>query len=338
MCIPKPGKKRNSWISLKTTDKLEALRRLERTGVSGVIETAQDERFAERVVEVLTTYTKIPIEKVVAEWLADEKMRLRDTSMVHHKVISSQLIRMFRPGTSITSLKPDQLNNWVNTAPSLTRRHRRMMIIASLFQFAFDQGYRKDNPGKRLVLRKEDLTFDQMERKIKEEFTLEEFQQFMACDKIQGFWRWAIQLSWWLGLRMSDCCMLQWGSFCAVPGKLVVWQVKTRRRIELDLSDPLLGGGIIPSIIEEMKSQVSDAVFCFPEMRDLYRAHQSQTVLIFRECCKVAGLDGKKTFHCFRKSAAKRWQEAGRSIKEIGALLGHEGTGATEFYLETNKR
>lgn len=57
----------------------------------------------------------------------------------------------------------------------------------------------------------------------------------------------------------------------------------------------------------------------------------------FKEVCKLAGFDGRKTFHCFRKSAALRWQDAGRDLKEIGALLGHEGTGNTAVYLETRK-
>lgn len=333
ICVKGPNKNRR-WISLHTRDREEAIRRLIRTGVGKVVELGQDERFTEKVVEVLTSGPKKTLESVYDEWYADTVMRLRRGSVAHYRVIGRQFLNLFPPQTEINHPTAIRVSAWINTAPSLTRRQRRMQILESFFQFAFDQGYRKDNLGKRLALRLEDLTFDQMERVIKEPFTEIEYTQLLHCRDIQGFWRWAIQLSWWLGLRMSDVCLLQWGSFCAVPGKLVVWQHKTRVRNQLNLADPVLGGGIVSQIMEEIKAEASDAVYCFPDMRDLYNSRQWDTVYLFRQCCFAAGLDGTKTFHCFRKSAALRWEAAGRSLREIGALLGHEGTGNTGFYLE----
>lgn len=327
---------RNRWISTHTKDYEEAFRRVMSTGVGRVISVANDDAFTDKVVEVLESRNKITLEQVVEEWLTDKALRIKSFSMASPRAIGKQLLTLYPTKTDIRIPMPAKINEWVNSAPTLTHRRRRLCVIEDFFQFTFEQGYRKDNPGKRLGLQTNDLTFDQMERHIKDPFTEEEYKQLLACTEIQGFWRWGIQLSWWLGFRMSDICLLQWGSFCAVPGKLVVWQQKTRRRMEIDLADPVLGGGEITRIMDEMRADISDAQYCFPMMRDLYNDHQPQTVQYFRECCHAAGLDGQKTFHCFRKSAALRWKAAGRSLNEIGVLLGHEGTAATAFYLETN--
>lgn len=328
---------RSRYITTHEKDYQAALRRIEDTGVGKVIEIADDKRFTDQVVEVLTHSNTIPINRVYEEWLADAASRLAPKSLCHYCVIGNQFINtLVDPKVDVRIVTPTQINTFINGAPSLTRRQRRMSILESLFTFAFDQGYRKDNPGKRLGLKLHDLTFDQMERVIADAFTREEFAKLMAFAPMQGFWRWAIQLSWWLGFRISDICMLQWGSICASPGKLVVWQQKTRQRVELDLNDPVLGGGEVIRIIAEMRANITDAVHCFPEMRDVWTNTQGSIAYYFRECCLAAGLDGAKTFKCLRKSAAQRWEASGRDLKEIGKLLGHEGTGATPFYIETN--
>lgn len=334
ICVKGPNG-RWRWLSTHTKDREEAVRRLVETGVDKVLEISEDERFRDKVVEVLTSGKVKTLAEVVREWLADAEQRVHNSSMGHYNVIGKQFLALFDPKTDIKSITPVRINAWINTAPTLTRRQRRMSILENLFTFAFDQGYRDDNPGKRLGLKLGDLSFEQMERKVKVEYTREEFDRFMACEDIQGFWRWAIQLSWWLGLRISDICHLQWGSFYAVPGKLVVWQKKTRRRVELDISDPIMGGGILTKIMEEVKADATDAVYCFPDAHQLYLKSPSALSQDFRLVCETAKLDPKKTFHSFRKSAAMRWQAAGRSIQEIGTMLGHEGTGNTPFYLET---
>lgn len=326
------------WISLGTTDRLEAMRRLERTGVEKILEVTGDASFKEAIVESLTSPGRRTLESVIDEWLADKALRVVPGSLIHPRTIAGQFIRLFRPGTAIEAPTPAQITGWINGAPTLTRRQRRLSVLEDLFQFAFDQGYRKDNPGKRAGFQTDDLTFDQMERTMKVPFTRAEFDRLLACQEIPDFWRWSVQLAWWLGLRISDCCCLQWGSFCAVPGKLVVWQVKTRQRNELDLADPVLGGGELARVFAEIKEKIEDAVWCFPGWQQIYRSsRRPQTVHDFRYWSQLAGLDGSKTFHSFRKSAAIRWQDAGRSLKEIGAMLGHEGTGTVATYLETRK-
>lgn len=338
ICV-KGANGRHRWLPLGVTTREDAVRRLQATGVADVIEIIEDDRFREKVVEVLTTGKIVTLERVVEEWLKDATARLHTHSVGHHHAIGKQFLALFRPGTDITTVTAERCNSWINTAPSLTRRRRRMSILEDLFGFAFHQGYRKDHLGKRLALKLGDLTFDQMERKVKEVFTEEEFKQLLACEQITGFWRWAIQLSWWLGFRLSDCASMQWGSFCAAPGKLVVWQQKTRTRFELDLSDPVLGGGEITRIISEIRAQASDAVYCFPEVRGLHQS-TNRAILVpqFRACCEAAGVDTRKTFSHLRKTAAMRWRAAGRSLQEIGRLLGHEGTGNVPYYLDTSTK
>ena len=332
ICVKKPNG-RYTWLSLNTKNREDAVRRLVATGVDKVVEIMEDDRFKEKVIEVLTA-KKVTLEAVVEEWLADAASRLHAGSIGHYNVIGRQLLQVIDPKTGIADITPMQVSAWINTAQSLTRRRRRMSVLESLFRFAFNQGHRKDNIAPRLGLKYQDLTFDQMERKVRSPFIREEFDRLMACQDIQGFWRWAIQLGWWLGLRPVDICNLQWGSFCAVPGKLVIWQQKTRRRMELDVMDPVLGDGVLLTIINEIRAQATDTTYCFPEMKQLYVDRQQAVTEGFRDCCKAAGLDGKKTFYGFRKAAALRWKSAGRSIEEIGVLLGHESTGNTGFYLE----
>ncbi len=335
--LKRPGKK-DAWVSLGTTDRTEALRRLRDTGVEKILQVAGDEKFTEAIVESLTAGDRVPLEDVVDQYLKDLALKIHRGSMGHHRTILTQLMRMFKPGVDVREIPAEKVAAFINTAPSLPRRRRRLSVTEQFFTYAFEQGKRKDIPTKRVALKLDDLTFEQMERTIKERWTQAEYDQLLACEKIQGFWRYAIQLGWWLGLRLSDVCCLQWGSFCAEPGKLVVWQRKTRVRVSLDLNDPVLGGGVLIKVFAEMKENVTDATYCFPAWRELYESSNSPAVgYAFKDVCRAAGFDARKTFHCLRKSAALRWQEAGRDLKEIGALLGHEGLSSTTTYLETKR-
>lgn len=332
--VPRPGFKHSHWVSLGTSDRVEAMQRMDRTGIASLIEAAKDDRLKEQVAKVLTSGPRVTMEQVYKEFLADLALRLHRKSLCHYEVIIRQFIQLFRPNTDIKEPSPARMTSWVNTAPTMDRRRRRQSVLCGFFTFAFDQGYREDNPGKRIGLNLQDLTFEQMERSKKEPFLKREVDQIVACPQSDGFWRWSVQLAWWLGLRQSDCCFLQWGSFCAEPGKLVFWQIKTRRRNSLDLSDPVLGGGIINKIVEEMKKDATDEKWCFPKWREFYLEYQPMLSQLFRELCIQSGLSGYKTFSCLRTAAAQRWQMEGRSIKEIGQLLGHEGTGNTDYYLK----
>lgn len=330
------GNGRWRWLSLGTKDRLEAHRRLEATGVGQILQVADDEAFKQRVIEVLQA-GQMTLGKLVDEWLADTEMRVSTLTMPHYRAIGTAIITELKEGTDIRNVTAAEVNGFINRGISLTMRQRRRSVLDDLFTFAFDQGYRKDNIGARLRTLTHDLTFDQMERKQKHGFTQSEYDAMLACEDIQGFWRWSIQLAWWLGLRRVDVCNLQWGAFCSVPGKLVVWQRKTRRRVEFDLSEPLLGSGVIPKVIAEMRAEATDATYCFPEMRDLYKRNHSVLQAIFAQKLEAAGLKTSKGFHCLRVSAAQRWRDAGRSINEIGEMLGHSGTGNTAAYLEKSE-
>ncbi len=324
------------WVTTGTKDRLEALRRLERTGVGDVLDVANDARFKDRVVEILSAGKRVTVEQVVEAWIADAEMRLQHSSLSHHKVVAGQMLVLLRPYTDILDVTAARLNEWISTAPTLTMRRRRLSIVRDLCQFAFDEGYRKDNLGPRLVMQTADLTFDQMERAVKPHFYGDEVAKVIAHPDIEPFWKWAAQLGWWLGLRFVDVCHLQWGSICAKPGYLVVWQQKTRLRVELDLKDPVLGAGVLVTVFAQMKAAATDPVYCFPEAKQRYGSNRNNFAYEFRDRCKLTGMYGNKTFHSLRMGAAIRWKEAGRSLEEIGKLLGHAGTGNVSTYIDTS--
>ena len=152
-----------------------------------------------------------------------------------------------------------------------------------------------------------------------------------------GFWIFAIIMSRYTGLRLSDVCSLEWDSI-KDPNTVIVWTRKRDKRVVIPAHPQVKHViSIIPPIDER---------FCFPEYAQLNNSHmRSQISVQFNRICKRAGVK-ERCFHDLRRAFASgivdQMVAAGwtvdESIKTAKELLAHSDIATTEWYVTMNKK
>lgn len=233
----------------------------------------------------------------------------------------------------LSSIKRCHLDNFINEPRvSLGGRRGRRAAIRSFYKFASSSGYCVGNPADRTRIKRADLLFAGLEPKHILPLSDEEYRAIMSSPHTTGFWRLATALAWNCGLRIGDVSTLELASIGRES--LIVHTKKTGARVEIRYDDPNFGGGELRSALDEIVRQCEpDAVFCFPEMRDIAqnptrRAWLTYTYTKLMHKCGVWG----KSFHSLRHSFALRHRKAGRTLAEIASVLGHANTQATAIY------
>lgn len=231
----------------------------------------------------------------------------------------------------INRITEKHVDAFVNQKDGSSRSNHdlRLSTIRSLFEFCAARAYTMGNPAKLVRVKLNALSHNQKERKARVPITEAEFHKLMA--ETTGFHQHAIALSYWTGLRLSDICCLEWDSISA--SEITVWTIKADARVAIPLNEPLIGGGSLAMTILAMMDG-GDKRYVFPEERaDMLdpkkRAKQSvYFTRIFRRC----GID-VKTFHCLRHSFITRLKKAGKTLEEIGRIVGHRNTETTKGYV-----
>jgi len=169
----------------------------------------------------------------------------------------------------------------------------------------------------------------------------------------QKFFLSAINLSYGLGLRISDCAQLVWDSLLQ-DGWIIVHTEKTNARIavpympdainEFMAEVPHGDKGSVRKGLEESAQYIRrgirlmdiqddmDAYWCFPYWKDEYQKYPYKLSQYFKRILNKQGMTGR-TFHSLRHSRIRRWKELGITLEQIGRFVGHADTKTTEGYL-----
>jgi integrase len=212
-------------------------------------------------------------------------------------------------------------------------RRGRLAALRSYFKFASASGYCVGNPAERIKVKVRDLLFAQLEPKETIPITEEEYRALMASPKLRGFYRFATALGWWLGFRLRDVACMELDSLRGET--IVIYAKKTGARLEMPLSDPLIGGGELHRILLEIVEQASDSKFCFPDKREIAidPKRRANLSVAYQRILTSQGIVGKR-FHGLRHAHAMRLKEAGRTLEQIAGSLGHGSTQVTQTYTD----
>ncbi len=270
-----------------------------------------------------------------------------------------------------------QIADWINDPGKERSQSTRLIALGHLhtfFEFCSSNGWVSADPSQAIGIDHSVLSHDQKEPAERKPFTVEELQQitdylkselaeigqemarieqsteYTANGKViylakleekrseMTFWLFAVRCSAQTGLRLSDVAGLEWRSF-SDPGKIVVWQDKTNRRIEHHL----------PPELETMVTQipVTSPKHLFPEQQQIISDVRRRSLLSvqFKRLCERLGIKGK-SYHSTRRAAAvekygsiqkedlaKRLAE-NLSLAQIKQLLGHSNAKTTRKYLD----
>ncbi len=218
---------------------------------------------------------------------------------------------------------------------SSATRARRLSSIRQIFRFAFEEGWREDNPAIR-------LKGPGRARRLPGTLSREEVEALLAAartdtrDPLRATC--LMELLYATGLRVSELVTLPVASLRGDPEMLLVRGKGGRERM-VPLSRPARAA--VTAWLERRDTSEAAAVatgkpasrFLFPARgRDGHLTRQSFFVLI-KELAARAGLaPDQVTPHVLRHAFASHLLAGGADLRAIQALLGHADLSTTEIY------
>jgi integrase len=273
------------------------------------------------------------MEMAIEEWAQWREQNAEPNTIHTQRTMLNQWVRSLgAEAWPVTKITADHINGFVNEADEnvgKSTRTLRLSAIRSLFKLCNARCYCMTNPSQEAGVQMRLLSHEQKEPVKRKPISEAQYRHIMA--NTEGFWRWATALSYWTGLRMSDIANLEWS--CFTGDSIIVHMQKTDVRVAIPLAEPLIGGGELGRIMLEMSDDAAAGKFCFPKQRKLVNdpARRHHLSMQYGRLLSSCGIE-HRSFHCLRHSFVTRLNHAGKSLEEIGRVVGHSSAKVTEGY------
>ena len=224
-----------------------------------------------------------------------------------------------------SEIQEEHIDTWVNDPRISSKAGSRQVMLStvtSFMEYCVAKGFAFNNPASLVRVKFHKLKHEQKEPREKGIFSDEDVAKLMA--NAPEFWKAAIGISRWTGLRLGDICNLEWSCFNK-PGKMVVWTDKRDRRVELEIPQQLADVlALVP---------IKDPHYLFPSAREILldARRRSNLSVNFRRICQRLGIKGR-TFHELRHTYVTDCVKRGIPMPHISRAVGHTSTSTTEGY------
>lgn len=335
LLVPVPGgyhRGKHRWISVGETSRARAEAVVAESGVDRLVLLANAGALTADAISVVTTGRKFTAADIIEAWAKDAVMDVSPGTVTTYRTLLGAFFEGIGAARKpLAWVKRHHLDSYVNDSDcKASTRHTRLAALRSLWQFAQANSYISGNLAQTIRVRHRNMTHVQQEKEAAIPLTADEYQVLMSSTKLTVFWRRAIVLGYWLGIRIGDVCRMQVESIG--DDWVVVWTNKRGKRIRLPLTDPLIGHPDLLLVLAQLRAEVPSG-YCFPEQNEIIggpkRHHLSMAAIRLLE---QHGIDFK-SFHSLRSSAACRWDAAGKTLLEIGTLLAHADEATTRGYI-----
>lgn len=332
--VPSQGsRKKHKWVSVGETSRPRAEAVIAEAGVDRLILLAQAQALTADAISVVTTGRRFTCEDILAAWEQDAVMNVSPATIESYKIsIMALFDKVGCRRSPLPALKRGHLDAYVNEEDTkASTRHTRLAALRSIWGFAQNNAYITGNLAETIRVRRKDMTHQQQEKESAIPITDDEYQIILSSPKVSQFWKRATILGFWLGLRIGDVSRLDVGSLG--ENSIKIWTHKRSKRIELPLSDPLIGSHELRQTIAELRAEVKEG-YCFPEQQAIIDSKQRHLLSMrYMRLLEALGIEFK-SFHSLRSSCAQRWEAAGKTLLEIGKLLAHTEEDTTKIYLK----
>lgn len=227
---------------------------------------------------------------------------------------------------------------------------QHLAALNSLFYYLTNEAIVTKNPAASIRIDARSMSFEQLEPPEKVPIKTNEYVQIMAHLGLTGgwpsneFWRVAVPLGFYCGLRISDCLTLEYD--CFSKDGLIVHTKKRLKRVMLPWDDP----NINSSDVKQVRKWVSikhartgawlskKPTFVFKQYAQAYKLGKTQKYsTAFERLTKSLGITNPesgngKSFHMLRHSFVTRLADKGVTIDDIAKKVGHSSTKTTQIY------
>lgn len=328
-------------VSLKTRNFEEAKRKvreanleeLQRQALTGIIAADASSRVANG--------SRVTVAQALDDYLAGMAMmgRREGTIRTTSLILGQWIAEMELEQVKLVDIEAKHIDRWVNAQAKkrelkVTTRARMLTAVNTFFTFCVANGWVGRNPAGSVGVNPDGVPQEQQLSDETHPLTFPEIQTIMNKVEPDTFWWFAVQLSWYTGMRLGDIVNLQWTN---IRGNRIV--VMTSKGMVL--VDHTMGPELARIVSRIPKT---DATYCFPMEARRHAASPTYMSQQFRRTCIKLGIEGK-SFHGIRHAYALRKKQAEqamitqRMIEEMAmrntqAAMGHSAQSSTEIYLK----
>lgn len=243
--------------------------------------------------------------------------------------------------SKITEAMANEYMNHYREGHSAGTSNNKMKFFSGMFDALQRDGIVSRNPWKGVRMFPKDGN-------TRREFTSEEVGRILSEAGAKGAeWRDLITIGLYTGLRLGDCCLLDWKDIDLAH---MIIQVIPRKTARYAYGQPVTIP-IHPELLEMLMRSPADSRtgHVLPTMPDLYFNHNSSLIGGLRTIFTAAGietsimLEGRKrptphaTFHSLRHSFVSFATNSGVPIPVVQAIVGHHSSAMTRHYYHANE-
>ena len=216
----------------------------------------------------------------------------------------------------------------------------RVCVLREIFRTVAGKAGLEDDPWEGVRLRPDDSH-------SRRELTMDELRRLLASAKEE--WHKLILIGIYTGLRLGDCCRLDWSQVNLAEGVIQVVPQKTRRHHQRIVTIPIhrtLGEALLVQAGEGGGLKCSGPVL--PTVAEMYMTSRGRVAdrltAIFRQANIETSvrLEGRRhrtpeaTFHSLRHTFVSFAANAGVPLHIVQSIVGHESTAMTRHYYHEN--
>ncbi len=238
----------------------------------------------------------------------------------------------------------------VRTEVCASTYNTRVCVLREIFRVLAVKAGLEDDPWEGVRLRPDDSH-------SRRELTMDELRRLLdaARCRVNGEWHKLILIGIYTGLRLGDCCRLDWSDVDLPQGVIQLVPQKTKRHHQRMVTIP-----IHPALGETLIERGEDAASTstrhlaafsgpvLPMINELYSRSRWQVNHELSRIFKAAGIvtsiriEGRKhktpeaTFHSLRHTFVSFAANAGVPLHVVQSIVGHESTAMTRHYYHEN--
>jgi integrase/recombinase XerD len=271
------------------------------------------------------------------EMMAAERGASRNTLAAYGADLADLAGFLAGRGKDVTSAAPEDIEAWFQglgekgLAPSTAARRRA--AVRQFYRFALGEGWREDDPSRRVVAPKlgrplpKVLSADEVDRLI---VVAAEIEGEAAGLRLQAM----IELAYAGGLRVSELTSLPLSAVTGDPAYLIVKGKGGKERLA-----PLGGRAraavkaYLPHRRSFLAKRGRENPWLFPSRGQAGRLTPRRFAQLLEETAMAAGIDpGKVSPHVLRHAFATHLLEGGADLRVVQTLLGHSDIATTQIY------
>lgn len=225
----------------------------------------------------------------------------------------------------------------IRTRVCASTYNARVCVLREIFRVLSDKAGLDEDPWGQVRLRPDDSH-------SRRELTKDELARLLnAAD---GDWRTLFLIGIYTGLRLGDCCQLDWSQVDLARGIIQLIPQKTRRHAHSrPVTIPI--HPVLQTALEQMRKKIEgchQGPCVLEEIAQMYQTHRPRVSDHIAGIFKAAGIETsvriagrlrrtpEATFHSLRHTFVSFAANAGVPLSVVQAIVGHESTAMTRHY------